>query len=111
MRVLSKNQTPIHTIALSKGNQPKHAAQISHQRTLSPKIGLKGKTKTVPKRQVGGMRGGMGGGMGGGMSGMGGMGLPKGATKQFAPRRIPQMGGPNRVGPQNFRGGNGPRFR
>jgi hypothetical protein len=39
------------------------------------------------------------------------MGLPKGANKQFAPRRIPQMGGPNRVGPQNFRGGNGPRFR
>jgi hypothetical protein len=101
MRVLSKNQG--HSVALSKSLQPKHAAQVSHQRTLSPKIGLKGKTKAIPKRQVGGM-GGMGGGMGG-------MGLPKGANKQFAPRRVPQMGGPNRVGPQLFRGGNGPKIR
>jgi hypothetical protein len=45
------------------------------------------------------------------MGGMGGMGLPKGVNKQIAPKRMPQMSGPTRVGPQHFRGGNGPRFR
>jgi hypothetical protein len=70
MRVLSKNPTPTHSIALSKANQPKHATRVSHQRNLSPKVGLKGKSNAVPKRQVGGM-----GGMG--MGGMGGMGCRK----------------------------------
>jgi hypothetical protein len=125
LRALSKNQpqpksdlTPVHrrplspgahSLQLSKGKGPTHAAQVSHQRSLSPKIGIKSKQKqTLPKRTSGGMTGGMGGMGSGGMGGMtgGGMGGPvihKGATKQFTPNRAPQMGGP-RIGPQQFRG-------
>jgi hypothetical protein len=111
LRALSKNQpqpkggiTPVHSQALSKGVGPKHAAQVSHQRGLSPKIGIKAKPKLkltpklTPKRTPKVISGGMAGGTG--MGGMGG--LNKGA-RQFTPN----MGGR----PQMLRGsGPGRRF-
>ena len=124
VRGLSKNQltpkqdtTPFHTREHSKQAWPKHTGQTSHQRGLSPKIGLKDKLRPHPAVAAwaaawvvawvaawagGGMGGMTGGGMGGGMTGgMGGMGV----SKSFTPNRAPAMG---RVGPQNFRGGGGP---
>jgi hypothetical protein len=85
-----------HSLVLTKAHtHPRHAAQVSHQRTLSPKIGLKGKKNRTPvkaKRQIGGM---------------GGMGRPKGLNtrQQFVPKRSLQNSGPRRIGPQQFRGG------
>ena len=64
---------------------------------------------------MGGMTGGgMGGMTGGGMGGMTGNGMTgtgMGVNKSFTPNRGPQIGGPGRVGPQMFRGGNTPYRR
>ncbi|MPZ41028.1 MAG: hypothetical protein GEU95_23885 [Rhizobiales bacterium] len=120
LRVLSKNKQPqndrpaLHTRYHSrKVYPPKHAARVSHQRTLSPKIGIKGKRKAItPKRHIGG---GMGGGRarpsgGMGMGGMGAGGMPKRLNRSVAPRPT-NIGRPQRIGPQMFRGGNGPYRR
>ena len=93
LRVLSVSQTP-------KGNPP------THRRGLSP--GLHKAALSIGS--TGGMGGGGMGGMGGGgMGGMGGGGMGSmgsgGMTKGMG------MSTSFRVGPQHFRGGNGPRRR